>query len=185
VAGGSVIRPYPMLNGALAHDPAHSIATTGILWMRFQARPRQSRFLYERSPLLRYVQPIAKGTTVAGDCELAVRYHSDDHPDKPGQICGYAFNPGGGLGAGARCRIPLIVGAWNDVEIGYHVGELPGSSNGFITLRVNGVLGTAGEREFLVRGTPVVPVAGPAPVVIAHSEIIEIAGLTFDDGELS
>lgn len=181
-----MIRPYPMPVGALVHDPAHSIATTGILWMRFQARPRQSLFLPERAPASRYVQPISKGTTRDGDCEFAVRYHSADHPDKPGQLCCYAFNQPGGLGAGARCRIPLVVDTWNDIDVGYTVAERAGGAPyGEIFIRANGVPGTAGEREFRIRGIEIVPVAGPAPVVIAHSDVIEISGLTFDDGGLA
>jgi hypothetical protein len=175
-----VIRPYPMLAGALAHDPAHSIATTGYLRLRFRARRR--RALFEGEAGKRYENVIRKGTTAGGDCELAVRFHSDDHPEKPGQICGYAFNPLGGLGAGVRFGTTLPVGFWIDVDLCFDTFVAPDRPHGRISMVVDRQLAASGEREFRVRGVPVVPVAGPAPVEIRVPELVEIDGLIFDDG---
>lgn len=148
-----------MTSALISADSEHSIMPEGILAIDFEIVPTVARF---HGNGLRYVQPYLKGRTIFANCEWAIRYHSDDHPDKPMQLCIYAFNRQGGVGAGARCAWPLLFGAVNRCRgiLNYIDNE--------IRLQVNGQWGRSGEGIFRIRGTDIVPQTTDAPVEIGN-----------------
>lgn len=166
-----MIVPYPQPRGVVVSGPRYSIATTGYLGLNVHIRPRASRFPGHNG--LKYLHVIRK---MASHCEWAIRFHSDDHT-RALQLSAYAFNPGGGYGAGVRYATPLVVNQWSHVAVVFDTG------NNRIQMSVDGYAARSGERVFEYQGTPIVPVAGPAPVEIYDEfDWGDVAHLTFDDG---
>ncbi|WP_374562829.1 LamG-like jellyroll fold domain-containing protein [Ideonella sp.] len=95
-----------------------SITAAGVLTMEAWVRPDVLNFSHEESADQPYVHWMGKSTN--GQSEYVARMYSHDadwagdgiDPPRPNRISGYAFNLGGGLGAGSYFQDAVGVGQW-------------------------------------------------------------------------
>jgi hypothetical protein len=137
-------------------DHSHSIATTGRLSFTLKMRSDSERFDGEGSTA-DYCWPLAKGSS-SGFYEYGLRFYSRHSTTRPSHLSLYAYNPTGGLGAGARWATPLEADRW------YSIAAVFDMRSDRIALYVDGVEATSGERIFEYQGDRIVPVSNGAPI---------------------
>jgi hypothetical protein len=137
-------------------DHSLSIATSGRLSFSLRMRPDSSVFTGEGSTA-DYCWPLAKGSS-SGFYEYGLRFYSAHSATRPGHLSCYAYNPTGGLGAGARWATPLVAGTWYHVVVSYDMVA------DRIAMFVDGVEATSGERIFEFQGDRIAPVSNGAPI---------------------
>jgi hypothetical protein len=139
-------------------DNSLSIATSGRLSISLRIRPDASTYAGEGSTA-DYSWPLAKGSS-SGFYEYGLRHYSTHSTTRPGHLSCYAYNPTGGLGAGARWSTPLVAGTWYHVVVIY---DMPADR---IAMYVDGVAASSGEKIFEYQGDRIVPVSNGAPIQI-------------------
>jgi hypothetical protein len=159
----------PQAHIRISHSPAFSIQTSGRglsveVWMR----PDELVFSGEGNN--RYVHWLGKGSSEK--MEWGFRFHSSDHPKFPSRISAYAWNPQGGLGAGAYYQGDLVeAGEWLHVVACFEHYVNPCVRKAGVSMFVNGELTNAppsrGTLYFNEGRWSVVPRTGDAPLRIA------------------
>jgi hypothetical protein len=119
------------------HDSL-SIPTTGYLTFEAWIRPDVLDFPVVHSD--DYVHWAGKGES--GEHEYVFRMYSlNNDVERPQRISCYAYNLGGGLGAGSAFQEPVAVGEWVHVTAVYNTKELsPVNPTGFTRIYKNGEL---------------------------------------------
>jgi hypothetical protein len=135
-------------------SPELSIPATGSLTVEAWIRPDVLDFANQEGE--DFVYWIGKGAP--GSFEYAGRMyslHDRAVPPRPNRIAAYAFNPAGGLGAGAFFQDPLAAGRW--IHVAMIFDPL------FVRIYRDGVLRGTGD----LATYHIVPAAGGSPLSIA------------------
>jgi Concanavalin A-like lectin/glucanases superfamily len=165
-------------------DQRLSVPATGVLTIEAWLRPDTLDF--EKTEGSGYVYWLGKG--VSGSQEYAARIYGQ-HPTGHDQgrinrISGYAFNPGGGLGAGSYFQAPLSdpvsVGEWihyvliiNTTGAARSAKYPTGYTKLYVTRKstVNGQIVTKSDQDALAP-YQIVPVAGSAPLRVGTRDLL-------------
>ncbi|HYO38877.1 MAG TPA: LamG domain-containing protein [Nocardioidaceae bacterium] len=134
-----------------------SVTATGVLTIEAWMRPDTLDFPRSENG---YVHWLGKGTSA--EHEYVARMYNRASA-RPSRISGYAFNLGGGLGAGSYFEDDLQPGTW--VHYGLVINANDSGSDGWGTVRIyrDGVLRDA---DSLGGGYSIVPARGSAPLRI-------------------
>jgi hypothetical protein len=164
-------------------DPRLSVPVTGVLTIEAWLRPDTLDF--EKTEGSGYVYWLGKGAS--GSQEYAARMYGQ-HPTGHDQgrinrISGYAFNPGGGLGAGSYFQAPpgdpVSVGEWihyvliiNTTEAARSAKYPTGYTKIYVTREsaVKGKFVTKTDQDALAP-YQIVPVAGTAPLRVGTRDL--------------
>lgn len=94
----------------ILHSSEFSIQSSGN-GLTVEAWVRPTELLFQGEGDKRYIHWLGKG--VPEKMEWGFRLYSSDHPERPSRISAYAWNPQGGLGAGAYYQGDLVKqGEW-------------------------------------------------------------------------
>jgi hypothetical protein len=159
----------------LADDDAFSVPTSGILTIEAWIRPDLNNFPGAQvdtnpDPATRegdYTHWIGKGRYTPTETEWAGRMYSRDRAGvnylRANRISGYAFPPGGGLGAGSYFQDTVAPGEWIHWTLVIDTVNLGGDGWGTTTIYKNGV-----QRDQDSLGAPynVVPTNTASPLFI-------------------
>lgn len=164
-------------------DPRLSVPATGVLTIEAWLRPDALDF--EHTEGSGYVYWLGKG--VSGQQEYAARMYGQ-HPTghdagRVNRISGYAFNPGGGLGAGSYYQAPaddpVRVGEWihyvliiNTTDAARSAKYPTGYTKLYVTRKspVSGQIVTRIDQDALA-AYQIVPVAGTAPFRVGTRDL--------------
>lgn len=152
----------------IPHSPDFSIQSSGEglsveVWIRPDA------LLFQGEGDRKYIHWLGKGE--ARQMEWGFRFYSSDHASRPRRLSAYAWNPQGGLGAGAYCPGDLVKkGEWLHLVACYEHYECSCTRETGVEMFVNGVRRkgppSPGTLYFNEGEWSILPRAGDAPLRI-------------------
>lgn len=169
---------------SFANRPQFSIATTGILTVEYLMRPDTLQFSDEEGT--GYVYVLGKGEPTRHEW-YGRMYSKVNDEARPNRISGYAFNAGGGLGAGSYFQDTVVKGRWIHVVLVFNTkATSPDYPMGYVKIYKDGVLRDQDSlADYNIR-----PTAGESPLRIGTGYLDSffkgaVGEVAFYDRELS